>query len=90
MDIRKILSILNDLKEIDNLLSIQKPFDRAKAEATIVKHTQTNKKVAILNTPLSPNYVLFSEASDESVKSNLLEIKKILEIDLINEKNKRT
>lgn len=55
-----------------------KGIDRQNEKAIIRKNNMTEPKVAIMNSPVMPNYVTFDQASDVALYNNLLAIKVIL------------
>ena len=89
-DVTKKIQNLNDIQEIENVLNNPCGFDRRKAEEIIKKHNATNAKVAIINSPFSPNYVRFECAPDEMVANNLACILRILKFELAQETKKDT
>lgn len=60
-----------DIKEIEEVLNPCVPFDRAKAENIIRKHNLTDKQIGVLNSPLNPGYIPFSQATDAQIRDNL-------------------
>lgn len=80
MKISEKIKLMSDKNEIIELLN--KPqFDRKKAENIIVKHNLSNKKVAELNSPLNPYTERLDNLTDDEVKSNLLIILSILDLE---------
>ena len=77
MDAEKIISLVKDIEEIDNIVN-NNTFDRAKAEDIVMKHNFSDLEVAILNSPFNPGYVKFVYATDNMIVNNLLQIKSIL------------
>lgn len=77
MDSQKIISLVKDIEEIDNVIN-NNTFDRVKAEGIIRKHNFSDLEVAILNSPLNPGYTKFENATDNMIVNNLLQIKSIL------------
>lgn len=77
MDSEKIISLVKDIEEINNVIN-NNIFDRTKAEGIIRKHNLSNLEVAILNSPLNPGYTKFENATDNMIVNNLLQIKTIL------------
>ncbi len=77
MDSQKIISLVKDIEEIDNVIN-NNIFDRTKAEGIIRKHNLSNLEVAILNSPLNSGYTKFENATDNMIVNNLLQIKSIL------------
>mgnify|MGYP006917395009 FL=1 len=76
----KKTELTNDINEIIELLN--KPqFDRKKAENIIVKHNLSNKKVAELNSPLNPYTERLENLTDDEIKSNLIMIISILDLE---------
>lgn len=82
--IRKCKQISDDIKEINKILD---NFDRDKAEQIIKKHTLTDETVAVINSPLSPNFIPFNQAPDYMVKDNLIIIRQVLLDNLAKEQN---
>lgn len=76
MDAEKIISLVKDIEEIDNV--VNNTFDRAKAEDIVRKHNFSDLEIAILNSPFNPGYVKFENATDNMIVNNLLQIKSIL------------
>ena len=72
------IKILQDIKEIDEVLNPYVPFDRRKAEEIIRKHNLTDKNIALYNSQLNPGYVKFENATDLQVIDNLNVIKQYL------------
>ena len=64
------IKILQDIKEIDEVLNPYVPFDRRKAEEIIRKHNLTDKYIALYNSQLNPGYVKFENATDLQVIDN--------------------
>lgn len=80
MKISEKIKLMSDKNEIIELLN--KPqFDRKKAENIIVKHNLSNKKVAELNSPLNPYTERLDNLTDDEIKSNLLIILSILDLE---------
>lgn len=80
MKISEKIKLMSDKYEIIELLN--KPqFDRKKAENIIVKHNLSNKKVAELNSPLNPYTERLENLTDDEIKSNLLIILSILDLE---------
>ena len=79
---------LNDIKEIEELLKNQR-FDRDKAQSIIVKHSISNEKIAVVNSPLNPGFVRFECSTDEMMRNNLNIILKILTAEYIEELSKQ-
>ena len=80
MKISEKIKLMSDKYEIIELLN--KPqFDRKKAENIIVKHNLSNEKVAELNSPLNPYTERLENLTDDDIKSNLLIILSILELE---------
>lgn len=80
MKISKKIKLMSDKYEIIELLN--KPqFDRKKAENIIVKHNLSNEKVAELNSPLNPYTERLENLTDDEIKSNLLIILSILDLE---------
>lgn len=80
MKISEKIKLMSDKNEIIELLN--KPqFDRKKAENIIVKHNLSNKKVAELNSPLNPYTERLENLTDDDIKSNLLIILSILDLE---------
>lgn len=80
MKISEKIKLMSDKNEIIELLN--KPqFDRKKAENIIVKHNLSNKKVAELNSPLNPYTERLENLTDDEIKSNLLIILSILDLE---------
>lgn len=77
MDSQKIISLVKDIEEIDNVIN-NNIFDRTKAEGIIRKHNLSDLEIAFLNSPLNPGYTKFENATDNMVVNNLLQIKSIL------------
>ena len=77
MDSKKIISLVNDIEEIDNVIN-NNIFDRTEAEDIIRKHNLSDLEVAFLNSPLNPGYTKFENATDNMIFNNLLQIKSIL------------
>lgn len=76
----KKTKLINDINEIIELLN--KPqFDRKKAENIIVKHNLSNEKVAELNSPLNPYTERLENLTDDEIKSNLIMILSILDLE---------
>lgn len=76
----KKTKLINDINEIIKLLN--KPqFDRKKVENIIVKHNLSNEKVAELNSPLNPYTERLENLTDDEIKSNLLIILSILDLE---------
>ena len=76
----KKTELTNDINEIIELLN--KPqFYRKKAENIIVKHNLSNKKVAELNSPLNPYTERLENLTDDEIKSNLIMIISILDLE---------
>ncbi len=80
MKISEKIKLMSDKNEIIELLN--KPqFDRKKAENIIVKHNLSNKKVAELNSPLNPYTERLENLTDDEIKSNLIMIISILDLE---------
>lgn len=80
MKISEKINLMSDKYEIIELLN--KPqFDRKKAENIIVKHNLSNEKVAELNSPLNPYTERLENLTDDEIKSNLLIILSILDLE---------
>lgn len=80
MKISEKIKLMSDKNEIIELLN--KPqFDRKKAENIIVKHNLSNKKVAEINSPLNPYTERLDNLTDDEIKSNLLIILSILDLE---------
>lgn len=80
MKISEKIKLMSDKYEIIELLN--KPqFDRKKAENIIVKHNLSNEKVAELNSPLNPYTERLENLTDDDIKSNLLIILSILDLE---------
>lgn len=80
MKISEKIKLMSDKYEIIELLN--KPqFDRKKAENIIVKHNLCNEKVAELNSPLNPYTERLENLTDDEIKSNLLIILSILDLE---------
>ena len=80
MKISEKIKLMSDKYEIIELLN--KPqFDRKKAENIIVKHNLSNKKVAELNSPLNPYTERLENLTDDEIKSNLIMIISILDLE---------
>ncbi len=80
MKISEKIKLMSDKYEIIELLN--KPqFDRKKAENIIVKHNLSNEKVAELNSPLNPYTERLENLTDDEIKSNLLIILSILDLE---------
>ena len=77
MDSKKIISLVKDIEEIDNVIN-NNIFDRTEAEDIIRKHNLSDLEVAFLNSPLNPGYTKFENATDNMIFNNLLQIKSIL------------
>ena len=77
MDAEKIISLVKDIEEIDNVIN-NNMFDRTKAEGIIRRHNLSDLEVAFLNSPLNPGYTKFENATDNMIFNNLLQIKSIL------------
>ena len=77
MDSKKIISLVKDIEEIDNVIN-NNIFDRTEAEDIIRKHNLSDLEVAFLNSPLNPDYTKFENATDNMIFNNLLQIKSIL------------
>lgn len=84
MDIDKRAQLLCDIKEIVELLN-EKQFNRKEAENIIVKHNLNNEKIAAINSPLNPGYVMFEHSTDDMMKNNLEMILRILKIEYAEE-----
>lgn len=84
-DNQKIIKIGSDIAEIDSVLYNPLGFDTEKAKQVISKHNHTNKDVAVFNSPLKKGWVPFEQATPEGLKSNLIAIRSILGVNLINE-----
>ena len=70
-----------DVLEIQSvLIPYQKgmPLNREKAEQIIRKHNSSDVLVAVMNSPLSPGFVTFEQATDQMLAQNLSNIQKIL------------
>lgn len=81
MKISEKIKLMSDKYEIIELLN--KPqFDRKKAENIIVKHNLSNKKVAELNSPLNPYTERLENLTDDEIKSNLIMILSILDLEI--------
>lgn len=80
MKISEKIKLMSDKYEIIELLN--KPqFDRKKAENIIVKHNLSNEKVAELNSPLNPYTERLENLTDDEIKSNLIMILSILDLE---------
>lgn len=80
MKISEKIKLMSDKYEIIELLN--KPqFDRKKAENIIVKHNLSNEKVAEHNSPLNPYTERLENLTDDEIKSNLLIILSILDLE---------
>lgn len=80
MKISEKIKLMSDKNEIIELLN--KPqFDRKKAENIIVKHNLSNEKVAELNSPLNPYTERLENLTDDEIKSNLIMILSILDLE---------
>ena len=79
------IKISKDIQEITDVLNNPCGFDREKAEEIIKKHNTSNAKVAVMNSPLSPNYVRFEHATNDMVANNLVGILNILKLELVQE-----
>ncbi len=80
MKISEKIKLMSDKYEIIELLN--KPqFDRKKAENIIVKNNLSNEKVAELNSPLNPYTERLENLTDDEIKSNLLIILSILDLE---------
>lgn len=80
MKISEKIKLMSDKNEIIELLN--KPqFDRKKVENIIVKHNLSNKKVAEINSPLNPYTERLDNLTDDEIKSNLLIILSILDLE---------
>ena len=80
MKISEKIKLMSDKYEIIELLN--KPqFDRKKAENIIVKHNLSTEKVAELNSPLNPYTERLENLTDDEIKSNLLIILSILDLE---------
>ena len=79
----KKTKLINDINEIIEIIELlNKPqFDRKKAENIIVKHNLSNKKVAELKSPLNPYTERLENLTDDDIKSNLLIILSILDLE---------
>lgn len=73
----KCAKIVSDIKEIDDALT-SACFDRQKVEEIIRKHTVTDVTVAVINSPFTPGFTTFEQATDDMVKNNLLIIRQVL------------
>lgn len=80
----KLINKLNDIKEIEELLN-NKRFDRDKAQSIIVKHSTSNEKIAVVNSPLNPGFVRFEHSTDEMMSNNLNMILQILKTEYAEE-----
>ena len=81
MKISEKIKLMSDKYEIIELLN--KPqFDRKKAENIIVKHNLSNEKVAELNSPLNPYTERLENLTDDEIKSNLIMILSILDLEI--------
>lgn len=78
MNTDKVLEIVKDIKEIEDVLNPNTIFNRIKAEDIIRKHNTTDVEVAIFNSPMKPDYIAFENATDEMVRNNLISIRNIL------------
>lgn len=54
------------------------PLDRKKAEQIIRKHNSSDVHVGMMNSPLSPGFVTFEQATDQMLAQNLSNIQTIL------------
>lgn len=59
------------------------PLDRKKAEQIIRKHNCSDVYVAAMNSPLSPGFVTFEQATDQMLAQNLKNIQTILSAKLM-------
>ena len=72
MDSKKIISLVKDIEEIDNVIN-NNIFDRTEAEDIIRKHNLSDLEVAFLNSPLNPGYTKFENATDNMIFNNTKE-----------------
>lgn len=80
MKISEKIKLISDKYEIIELLK-EPQFDRKKAENIIVKHNLSNEKVAELNSPLNPYTERLENLTDDEIKSNLIMILSILDLE---------
>lgn len=81
MKISEKIKLISDKYEIIELLK-EPEFDRKKAEDIIIKHNLSNEKVAELNSPLNPYTERLENLTDDEIKSNLIMILSILDLEI--------
>lgn len=88
MNINEIVELKRDIEEINDVLN-EKPFNQYTAMGIIEKHKSKDEKVAVVNSPLCPNFVPYKYATDDMLKNNLNSLMKYLSLKLLNETGKK-
>lgn len=84
MNINEIAELKKDIEEIKEVLN-EKPFNQNKAIDIIDKHKIKDEKVAIVNSPLNPNFVPYQYATEDMLKNNLQCLIEYLSCKLLSE-----
>lgn len=87
MDKNKIVELENDIEEIKALLN-EEPFNQNKAISIIEKHKSKDGNVALVNSPLTPNFVPYRYATDDMLRNNVIKLLEYLSWKLLNETGK--
>lgn len=81
LTIKEITKTTTDVCEIQSVLIPYQngmPLDRKKAEQIIRKHNYSDVHVAKMNSPLSPGFITFNQATDQMLAQGLSNIQTIL------------
>lgn len=87
MNVKEIAELEKDIQDIKDVLN-EKPFNQYKAMQIIEKHKSKDEKVAVVNSPLNPNFVPYQYATDEMLKNNLNSLIEYLTYKLLIETGK--
>ncbi len=87
MNINEIAELKKDIEEIKDVLN-EKPFNQNKAMDIIDKHKIKDENVALVNSPLNPNFVPYQYATEDMLKNNLQCLMNYLSCKLLAETDK--
>lgn len=82
MNITEIAELEKDIIEIKNLLN-KETFNRSEAISLIEKHKIKDLNIALVNSPLMPNFVPYQCATEDMLKRNLYSLMEYLSIKLL-------
>lgn len=87
MDKLKITEMEKDIEEMRELVNTE-PFNQNKAKNFIEKYKGKDANVALVNSPINPNFVLYQNATDTMLKNAIIWLMNYLTLKLLKETDK--